>query len=102
MQIAMDDFGSCHSSINRFCKFQFDRIKLDSAVTQQVGSRIGRAVIKMLVQMTNELNVAFTVEGVETKIQLEQLQELGCTRFQGWHFSKALPLNELLKLTKII
>ena len=98
-RIAMDDFGSGYSSLNRFCKLHFDRIKLDSEVTRQVGSLKGNAAIKMLVQMAKELNIPFTVEGVETAEQLYLLQDLGCIRFQGWYFSKALPLDEILQLS---
>ena len=47
-RIAMDDFGSGYSSLNRFCKFHFDRIKLDSEVTRQVGSLKGHQKLHLL------------------------------------------------------
>jgi len=34
-------------------------------------------------------------EGVETAEQADALAVMGCDFFQGWHFSKAIPLSQI-------
>ena len=51
--------------------------------------------------MANNLDMPQITEGVETKEQFQMLKEMGCKLFQGYFFSKPVPLDEFEKLPLI-
>ena len=48
--------------------------------------------------MANNLNMPPITEGVETKEQRDMMLEMGCKLFQGYYFSKPVPVSEFEKL----
>jgi EAL domain-containing protein (putative c-di-GMP-specific phosphodiesterase class I) len=52
----------------------------------------GRKVIKLTVNLIKELNMKVIAEGVETEEEVKYLQEIGCDAFQGFHFSRPVPV----------
>ena len=47
--------------------------------------------------LAKELDIHVVTEGVEQKDQLQYMQELGCTLFQGYYFAKPMPVNQFEK-----
>ena len=56
-----------------------------------------RIILKNIITMSDELKIISLTEGVETEEQFNSLTEMGCKLFQGYHFSKPLPVNEFEK-----
>jgi len=96
-RIAIDDFGTGYSSLNYLTQMPIDILKLDKSFTNDIGIKSSsETLIETIVLMAQKLDLDITVEGVETDEQFEFLKQLGCTAFQGFLFSEALPLHRII------
>ncbi len=90
--VAMDDFGTGESSLNRLSGCNVDVLKLDkSMLDYNQHSERGRVVIKRIITLAKELGMKTVAEGVETFDQVETLIALDCDIAQGYYFSR--PVN---------
>lgn len=96
-EIEMDDFGTGYSSLNMLSEIPIDALKLDMKFirTAFAGER-DTHMIEVILGIANHLHVPVIAEGVETKEQLETLQELGCDIVQGYFFSPPVPPEKFL------
>ena len=92
----IDDFGSGYSSLSVFSQFDVDRIKFDMNLLQNLDDMGGanRRILKAFTGVCRDLGVHTLCEGVETREQLEFLQEIGCEMAQGYFFYKPYPLED--------
>lgn len=94
----MDDFGSGYSALDVLQDIDFDLIKVDMRFMQRFNEgRESRIILTQLLKMTNELGIDTVVEGVETEAQRDFLREAGCTKMQGYYFSRPVPTEECLE-----
>lgn len=94
-EVEMDDFGSGYSSLSMLKEIDFDVLKLDMGFLRNTNGREKSwAIINGVLNMAKELNLMVITEGVETKEQVEKLSDLGCKMFQGFYFSKPVPVEE--------
>ncbi len=94
--IAMDDFGTGYSSLSYLRCFPFDRIKIDQSFVRELCTRRDcGAIVRAVAGLSQELGMATTAEGVETREQLDLLVNAGCTEVQGYLFSPAVPGDEV-------
>ncbi len=92
----LDDFGSGYSSLNVLKDYQFDVIKIDMRfLTNLESSEKSRTLIDCIIKMANRINMLTLTEGVETKVQAEFLNRIGCTRLQGYLFGKPITKEAL-------
>ena len=97
-RVWMDDFGSGYSSLDVLQGIHFDLIKLDMRFMKQFNNdEKSRIIITELVKMAMGLGIETVSEGVETKEQVEFLEEVGCTKQQGFYYSKPLSIDEIYK-----
>ena len=97
----MDDFGSGYSSIDVLQSIRFDLIKFDMSFLQKLDEGAsGRIVLTQLLRMATDLGLDTVCEGVETKAQADFLKEIGCSKLQGYYYSKPLPFAEVSKMHK--
>ena len=95
--IAIDDFSMGSTSIKYLQKNQFDMVKLDgSIVKEMMNNERSRDIISSIVYLAHSLNFSVLAEYVETEEQIEELKKVGCNYYQGYHFSKAVGINEFL------
>lgn len=95
----MDDFGSGYSSLDILQSIQFDLIKFDMSFMRRLDEGVnGRIILTELMKMATALGVDTVCEGVETKEQKQFLQEIGCSKLQGYYFSKPNPLRRILEM----
>ncbi len=93
--LAMDDFGTKYSSIAILSHMNFDTMKIDrSMVNNLEDNDISRKVLKHVVLMCRDLGIQCVAEGVENERQAEILKELECTMAQGYLYDKPLPVEE--------
>lgn len=104
--VAMDDFGSGESSLNMITKvpvdvLKFDRVFLLSSVDEN-GSLNDKSAefIRILIDLSKNLEKESVFEGVETKEQYEFLKSINCDTVQGYFYSKPLCENEFLEFMK--
>jgi len=96
VQIAMDDFGTGHSSLNYLRTFPIDSVKIDQQFVHEIEtSAADRAIVAAIISMAHSLGLRVTAEGVETEAQLEYLRERGCEEVQGFLFGRAVAAEEM-------
>ena len=89
--VSIDDFGSGASSLNMLREVEADILKIDrSFIRSAVNSKKDRIVLTNIIRLAKELGIRVVVEGVETREQMELLQELNCYLVQGYLFDKPL------------
>ena len=94
-EVWMDDFGSGYSSLNMLQKYDFDLIKFDMRFMREFNmSKKNHIILRELIQMATKLGIDTVVEGVETIEQVKFLREIGCSKIQGYFYSRPIPLNE--------
>ena len=97
MELEMDDFGMGHSSLMYLKEYNFDTIKLDGSLVREISANVNcRDIISSIIYLSRSLNYAVLAEFVETEEQRQILHDLGCDRYQGYLYSPAIPLEELL------
>ena len=87
-RIAIDDFGTGYSSLNYLSKLPVDSLKIDKSFIDNIEDEKNRAVVKCIIELSRMLGYDVIAEGVETIEQLETLMEMGCSKIQGYYFSK--------------
>ncbi len=97
-QIEIDDFGSGYSSLNLLKDVHANILKIDRAFLQRTEQeKRSEIILTHIINMARDLNMGVITEGVETRHQLEMLHALGCNIFQGYYFSKPIPVSEFEK-----
>jgi EAL domain-containing protein (putative c-di-GMP-specific phosphodiesterase class I) len=97
--ITMDNYGTGYASLSHLRSFPFDRVKIDqSFVGGMMDSPENAAVVRAIIRLAADLGIATTAEGVESRVQLEQLRANGCTEAQGYLFSPPRPAGEVSRL----
>ena len=101
VRMAIDDFGTGYSSLNYLKQFSVDTLKIDQSFIQNLPHNNDDAQItRTIISMAHNLGLGIIAEGVETKEQLEFLQEVKCEEVQGFYFSEAVPANSLVEIIK--
>ncbi len=94
----MDDFGSGYSSLDVLQSITFDLIKFDMSFTRSLAtSEESRIILTELMKMATALGVDTICEGVETIEQAQFLEEIGCSKLQGYYYCRAIPLEAILE-----
>ena len=94
----MDDFGSGYSSLDVLQSISFNLLKFDMSFLRKLDEgENGKIILTELMKMATALGVDTICEGVETEEQKCFLQEIGCSKLQGYYFCRPIPLSELLQ-----
>ena len=91
VRITLDDFGTGYSSLSYFHRFPIDVMKIDRSFINRLGIINNSEIVRTLISLATNLGIEVIAEGVETEVQAQQLEFMGCNYFQGYLISK--PLN---------
>ena len=99
--VEMDDFGSGYSSLNMLKDMPVDVLKIDMKFLSKTSDeRKADIIVKNVIRLSDDLDITSLAEGVETEKHFNKLNEFGCTLFQGYYFSKPLPIEEFEAMLK--
>ena len=94
----LDDYGIGYSGLGHLQRYNFKGIKLDqSFIKEMLHSKLSLQLVISSFEMAKKLQLDVVAEGIETKEIAQALKLLGCTLGQGFLFSKAKPLDDLLQ-----
>ncbi len=100
IQVAVDDFGTGHSSLSYLREFSLNYLKVDQAFTGRIsGSEKDEAILQGIFTLARGLGLHVIAEGVERPAQLRWLRSAGCELAQGYHIARPMDdeaLNRLL------
>jgi len=98
-RLAIDDFGTGYSSLSYLERLPVEVLKIDRSFTAAIGhGRDVPVLVRSIVKLGQTLHMEVLAEGIETAEQLTRLRAIDCRLGQGFHFSPALPANEVIEL----
>ncbi len=96
VQIAVDDFGTGHSSLAYLKRFPIDTIKVDRSFIKDIVSDGGdKEITRAIIAMAHSLKLKVVAEGVETAEQLKVLRAQHCDAVQGYFLYRPLPEKDV-------
>jgi len=95
LALAIDDFGTGHSNLSYLRQFPVHKLKIDRSFLRDVPmNRDNTAITSTIIGVARSLDLKVIAEGVETEEQLAFLRSHRCDEFQGYYFSRPLPVDE--------
>ena len=99
LSLSLDDFGTGYSSLSYLKDLPLDQLKIDRAFVQDILEDVASASIaQTIISLGRAMGLSVIAEGVETEEQREFLSSLGTHSFQGYLYSRPLPLEEFERL----
>jgi EAL domain-containing protein (putative c-di-GMP-specific phosphodiesterase class I) len=97
--LSIDDFGTGQSNLEYIEKLPSSELKIDKRFVQHMAtSEESRAVVRATIEIAHSLGKLVVAEGVEDEAVLAELLALGCDQAQGYLFSEAIAMPQLLTL----
>ncbi len=96
LRFSLDDFGTGFSSLAYLKRLPLDQLKIDQSFVRDLLDDANDAVIaQTIIALGLSLGLEVIAEGVETQAHRDLLDGWGCRYYQGYFFSRPLPLREL-------
>lgn len=98
IKIALDDFGTGFSSLGVLRTLPIDTVKIDREFVKDIEKSISdQNTVKFISSLADAFSAEVCVEGVETAQMRDFLRSYGIKSFQGYYYSKPIPMDEFIK-----
>ncbi len=99
--LSLDDFGTGYSSLAYLKRLPLDQIKIDQSFVRDITTDLNDAVmVKTIIDMAQNFRLNVIAEGVESEAQLAFLRQNKCMAYQGYLFSKPVPVADFEALAR--
>lgn len=96
VHFSIDDFGTGYSSLRYLKYLPLSQLKIDQSFVRDISEDPhSYSIIHTIISMAKHMKLEVIAEGVETAFEKQVLGGIGCTRYQGYYFSKPLKKQDL-------
>lgn len=95
IEINIDDFGTGYSNLSYLTRLPISTLKIDRTFINSIENKDQNLeIVQTIITLARSLGMKVIAEGVETKVQLNQLKKLNCEGAQGYYFSKPMSFED--------
>jgi len=95
--VVLDDFGVGYAGLAHLAHLEVSGIKIDLSLVQAAKTDpTSVQILEAMIELCGRLGITSIAEGVDTVWMATRLQDMGCSRVQGWWLSPALPADEII------
>ena len=95
IEINIDDFGTGYSNLSYLTRLPISTLKIDRTFIHSIENKNQNLeIVQTIITLARSLGMKVIAEGVETKVQLNELKKLNCEGAQGYYFSKPLSFED--------
>lgn len=99
IKIALDDFGTGFSALNLLRELPVDCIKIDRGFVKDIeSSQTDQSIVGAVTNCAKELDIRVCVEGIENEQLRDYMKKYHATSYQGYYYSKPVPLAKFIEL----
>jgi diguanylate cyclase (GGDEF)-like protein/PAS domain S-box-containing protein len=101
LRFSVDDFGTGYSSLSYLKRLPLDQLKIDHSFVRDILTDAGSgAIAKTIISLGEAMSLSVIAEGVETREQRDFLASLGCNAYQGYFYSRPVPVSEFERVVE--
>jgi diguanylate cyclase (GGDEF)-like protein len=100
VRVWLDDFGTGFAGLSCLSKISFDTVKIDRLFLQASDTPRGAKLLKDMINLVRNSGQNIIMEGVESKAQVDMLEEHGMALLQGFYFNRPMSADALTLLAR--